>query len=573
LKTTRRRVANPVLTWEPAGPDQEYRVIIRNQDTGERRAIYDGFRTECRVPPDMRLTPDQLAFRVMARPAGESEERFVRIQEYVPIPRLGDDYDTPADDLLQAEPTRGAGLYRLLVRHPVTGKPLVDMARTQPGFLLPVGLLRDGVFHYDLTAKVHGRWRGTKGIEVTPAMIAAADARADRLVPLPLPDKPKVRGSVPAHAPGRAERLAFHSLHTGPRLLVVVDASAAPDLAPVADPADVARRQWWSGDGSGAVETVALALEEHGLKGQFQLDVLAGEALGYELVADLARSLAQRGHGLGLRVNPEPWRALSSSLAEMKAGAVMAHAVERFTSITGAPPQAVSFGKNLLASSRLAQARRLDIRAVLTDRAGEERLPSWMRWRTSPFAAYDDLAVIPSALVLSTPAHQQDRVVRHALSAADAMTAAAGEAIASAMARLGGQQLIVARLDSLSLLRRRMVRSADQADAWNLAIAESLPSWTDAGWERSPHGFPVLDDRDEIKTGMMASLLAALVRADIAPVDPGVVFTPEALRAWCETSLSYEPMIEQRRGPRVLRRSGVRRYNAAYRQALGAPAA
>ena len=104
MKTIRRRVANPILTWEPAGPDQEYRVIVRNQDTGERRAIYDGFRAECRLPPDLRLTPDQLAFRVMARPIGESEERFVRIREYAPIARLGDDYSTPAADLLKDAP-------------------------------------------------------------------------------------------------------------------------------------------------------------------------------------------------------------------------------------------------------------------------------------------------------------------------------------------------------------------------------------------------------------------------------------------------------------------------------------
>ena len=538
MKTTRRRVANPILTWESAGPDQEYRVIVRNQDTGERRAIYDGFRTECRLPPDLRLTPNQLAFRVMARPIGESEERFVRIREYAPIARLGDDYSTPAADLLTAEPTPGAGPYRLLVRNPSTGKPLIDLTRDEPRFLLPVGQLRDGSFHCDLKARVRGRWQTTLRLEVTDEMIAAAHARSERLVPVPPQERPEVRGASADHAPGRPERLAEETLNVGPRLLIVADVTALPDAAPIADPADVVRRQWWAGDGSGAVESVALTLEAHGLRGQFQLDVLAAEALGDEALASVAHTLTSRGHGLGLMINPEPWRGLSAELTEMRPGAVLKHALDRFTAVTGHAPQAVSFGQNMLGPSPLRQARALGVRAVFADRTEQHRLATWMRWRTTAFAAFDNLVVIPSA-----------------------------------MARTGGQRLIVARIDPLALLLRRMVQSADQAEAWNLALAESLPNWIEAGWDRNPQGFAVLDDRDEIKTEMMTGLIAALARSGVASADLATVFSPSALRAWSEETEAFEPMIEQRRGPRALRRSGVRRYDAAYRQALGAPPA
>lgn len=518
----------------------------------------------------MRLTSDQLAFRVMARPIGESEERFVRIQEYLSIPRLGDDYETPAPDLISQEPTPGASQYRLLVRHPVTGKPLVNLASDQPRFLLPVGLLRDGDFRYDLTAKVRGRWRGGRAVDVTPEMIAAADARSRRLVPLPRKEPPRIRGSAATRPPGRADRFAPQIEYAGPRLLIVADATVSPDLAPLPDPADAARRQWWAGDGSGALELVALALEAQGLRGQFQLDILAGEALGDEVVSKLSRTLLGRGHGLGLLVNPAPWRGLSQELAEMKPGALLVHALKRFEDVTGENPKVVSFGREFLGPSPLDQIRRLGVRAVLADRVDQNRLPAWMRWRTSPFAAYDDLAVIPSALVLSTPAHERDRVVRHTLSAVDALAAAAGESVTSALAHTGGQRLVVARIDPLSLLRRRMVRSVDQADAWNLTLSQHLPHWAEAGWERSPHGFVVLDERDEIKTEMMVSLISALARSGVALADVRSVFSPEALRAWCEIALPYEPMVEQRRGPRVLRRSAVRRYDAAFRQALGA---
>lgn len=573
LKTIRRRAVSPVLRWEAVGPDQEYRIVVRDQDTGEERIVYRGFHTECRLPPDLRLTPNQLAFRVMARPIDQAGAEFVRVQEHRPIPRLGDDLETSAADLLTVEPVAGAVQYRLLVRNPRGGRPLVDLVHEEPRFLLPAGRIRDGAFQCELRGRFRDRWRTISVHDVTPPMIAAADARAERLVPLPQPKPPQVRGAKADHAPGRAERLAETALDVGSRLLVVVDVTAMPDAAPVADPADVARRQWWAGDGSGAVESAALALEAHGLKGQFQLDVLASDALGEEPVASLARVLTSRGHGLGLWVNPEPWRGLSAELAEMKPGAVLKHALERFAAVTGQTAQAISFGPNLLGPSPLRQARARGVRAVLVDRADQVRLAGWMRWRTMPFAAYDDMVVIPSSMILSTPAHAKDRPVRHVLSAADALATAHAQMVAAALAGAGGQGLVVARINPLGLLLRRMVRSAEQAEAWNLALAESLPGWSEAGWERSAHGFAMLDDRDEIKSEMMTGLIAALARSGVAPADPAAVFSPGALRAWCENAGAFEPMVEQRRGPRVLRRSGVRRYDAAFRQALGAPPA
>ena len=572
MKTIRRRVASPVLNWDPAGPDHEYRIVVRNQDTGELRTIYQGFRTECRVPPDMRLSPDQLAFRVMARTVRESSEGFVRIQGYRAIPRLGDDHETPAPDLLVDKPTPGANQYRLVVRDPLTGRPLVDFVRPEPRFLLPVGLLRDGDFHYDLTAWARGRWRGTKGVPITPEMIAAADERAARLIPLPRPARSRITGSSAIHAPGQADRLSPESLAPAPCLLVVVDVTAAPELAPVADPADVVRRQWWSGDGTGAVETVALALEENGLRGQFQLDVLSSEALGDKAVSDLAHTLTARGHGVGLLLNADRWRGLYPDLIDKKPGVTLALAADRFKALTGQSAPAVSFSPGTLSLSLVNHTRRIGLSCILADRGGQERLPAWMRWRIAPFAVYDDLVLIPPALVLSTAAHVRDRTVRHGLSATDPMTAASAEAIVAAFVE-DRPGLVVARIDPLALLLRRLVRSPEQTDAWNLALTESLPRWIEAGWERSANGFPVLDDRDEIKTEMMNALVAALGRTGLPSADPATVFTPAALRGWCETPRAYEPMIEQRRGPRALRRSGVRIYDAAYRQALGAPRA
>jgi len=570
LKTIRRRAASPALRWKAAGPKLQYRALVRNQDTGERRIIYEGFRPECRLPPDLRLVPDQLAFRVMARISDDPDSRFEQLYPYQPILRLGDDYKTPADDLLIGEAARGADLYRLIVRAPGVDRPLIDMVRRRGVFLLPPGQLRDGHFEYDILARVRGRWRNRKGLPVTAAMIAAADERAERPVPMPQDKVRQTIGAPARHAPGVPERLADEARETGPVLLVAVDVTARPDLSPLADPRDIAARQWWAGDGTGAVESIAVALEAHTLRGMFFIDVLAGEALGDDAIARLGDALTRRGHGLGLLVNPEPWRSLSQTLADMDDVAATAFAVSRYEAVLGQAPSILTFTPGGLNDDTLAEARRLGVRAVLSDRGDDADLSAWMRWRTRPFAAYDDLVIIPCAMALSTPAHAQDRVVRHALSARDAMAADSASALAVAMAETGGAGPIVARIDALSLLRKSTVRSRVLAEDWNKTVAERLPAWVEAGWVRSPHGFPVLADRDEIKVEMATGLIAGLGRSGLSTPDPQSLLTPETLRAWAQGGGAVEPLIEQRRGPRKLRHSAIRRYDAAFLHALKA---
>ncbi|MFN3816861.1 hypothetical protein [Brevundimonas sp.] len=570
MKTIRRRAASPALRWKPAGPKVQYRVLVRNQDTGERRIIYEGFRPECRLPPEFRLVPDQLAFRVMARISDDPESRFEQLYAYTPIPRLGDDYKTPADDLLIGEAAAGADQYRFLVRAPGADRPVIDMVRRRPSFLLPPGQLRDGAFEYDILARVRGRWRNRKGLPVTAAMVAAADARAERPVPVAQDKVKQPIGAQARHAPGMPQRLAVETRETGPVLLVAVNVTARPDLSPIADPQDVASRQWWAGDGSGAVESIALALEASSLKGLFFIDVLAGEALGDDLVARLGDTLIRRGHGLALLVNPEPWRGLSQAMADMDDVTATALAFTRYASIMGQAPSILAFAAGGLTDDTLAEARRLGVRAVLSDRIDDAGLSAWMRWRTRPFAAWDDLAIIPSAMALSTPAHAQDRVVRHALSATDAMAADSAAALVEAMAEAGGNAPIVVRVDALSLLRKSTVRSRVLAEDWNTALTDRLPAWAEAGWTRSPHGYPVLVDRDEIKVEMATGLIAGLGRSGLPTPDTQSLFTPDTLRGWAQTDGALEPLIEQRRGPRRLRRSAIRRYDAAFLQALKA---
>ena len=572
MKTVRRRAASPLLRWEPAEQDQQYRVIVRNQDTGERRSIYDGFRAECRLPPDLRLTSDQLAFRVMVRAASDPDGKFVRLHEYRPIPRVGDDLETPAADLLVGEGVTGAEQYRLYVRRPGVDRPLVDMVSPHPRFLLPPGQLRDGQYEYDILPLVRGRWRNRKRLAVTGEMIAAADERAERMVVLPPDEKRSVQGTPASTAPGRPQQFAPHAAEPHPNLLVAVDVTVHPELSPTADPSDVAERQWWSREGNGAVQSVASGLEDNGLKGVFLLDVLCLCAMPAALVRRIAERIIRRGHSVGLMINPEPWRAVSAELAKLDdcAAATLAHS--RFVALLGFEPSLASLGPGLMKEDMLAQLRRLSVKLVFTDRADQLGLPSWMRWRSAPFAAYDNLVVVPNTLVLSTPAHARDRVVRHSLSALDPVMADTAD-ILIGLERDRPNALIAARIDPMSLLRRSLVRSAAEAAAWNETIASKLPAWAEAGWERSGKGYPILADRDEIKLEMLNALLGRLGRSGIATVDWQDPELPARIRSWAETEMSYEPLVEHRRGPRRCRKSAIRRYDVAYFTALQAPPA
>src|SRR5690606_27605377 len=135
--------------------------------------------------------------------------------------------------------------------------------------------------------------------------------------------------------------------------------------------------------------------------------------------------------------------ALSPHLAEMSVAEAMAEAVKRFHEIAGSAPEAVSFGHKLLDADALDAARRLGVRAVVADRLAQRGLPAWMRWRTAPFAAHDDLAVLPVSMILSTPAHDRDRVVTHSLRTEDPLTAGMAEPIVRALARtVAGRRLI-----------------------------------------------------------------------------------------------------------------------------------
>ena len=150
MKTIKRRAADPTLRWRSAGANRQYRVAVRDMDTGRQQLIYEGFRLDCRLPAELRLTSNQLAYRVESRPADQPQTPFKRCQNYTVIPRLGDELAGDDADVLTVAETSGASHYRLLVRAADAEDVLVDMVGPGPRFLLPPGQLDETGFELSL---------------------------------------------------------------------------------------------------------------------------------------------------------------------------------------------------------------------------------------------------------------------------------------------------------------------------------------------------------------------------------------------------------------------------------------
>jgi hypothetical protein len=191
-----------------------------------------------------------------------------------------------------------------------------------------------------------------------------------------------------------------------------------------------------------------------------------------------------------------------------------------------------------------------------------------MHWRTAPFVAVDGLIVVPPAMLLSTPAHPRDQVLRHPLNASDSLAAASAAQTLKASAGTGRVRLLVAEADPLRLLARVRFKRRREADAWNGVLRHDLPRWWDAGWGRTAAGYDVAQGVNEIQVQMLAGLVEGMKDAGLPWATAGDVFDAEKAGGWLGAEPNGNLIVEQRRGPRITRLSAGRTYDNALRLAL-----
>ena len=567
-----RRPTRIDLDWEPGIGDQMYRVVITNQDTGVKRTVYEGRHPAFRLPPEMRLTGDQLAYRVDSRPLDDPSGEYRRLQTLTGIPRLGDDFDSPAEDLLLGEVVEGANAYRLEIHNADTKALLVAYGRhDRPAFLLPAGQLRSQPSVWAIRHRTKEQWLGGEFQPVTEAMIAAAEARARKLYDVVEAAPPPFINDAP-RPPGRIAAPGEAAAPFGTRVLLAVDVTADVQIASSPAPAVVAAEQWIDGKGGGAAARMAALLEASGRRGVFFLDALAAEVLGKTgrtAMAALSERLLRAGHAVELLATAGPWAGALGleGPPEGDPGALVRRAADQFEAVTGKRPAAARVTQEMASMSALEALAGAGVRAVVVDGAARSGLPMWMRGRQSPFAVFDDLAMLPVGTAVSTPAHPRDRVVRHPVVGGDATIAATLGELARTLRGAGGDRLLTVRLDPLSLLARSRVRSAREAQAWNDDLARGYPKLQVDDWRRDRDVFERADGDNEIALDTLGSVLRSLADGGFDDVG-SEAFTLAALARWTAGGGRFETIIEQRRGAQLMRRTAVRRYDEAYRQAL-----
>ncbi|WP_313443884.1 hypothetical protein [Brevundimonas sp.] len=564
MKTIKRRAADPTLRWRSAGANLQYRVAVRDMDTGRQQLIYEGFRLDCRLPAELRLTSNQLAYRVESRPADAPETPFKRCQNYTVIPRLGDELASDDADILTVAETSGASHYRLLIRalDADAGDSLVDMVGPAPKFLLPPGQLDEAGFEWCIKAQVRGAWRGAPWQPVTASALHAARRRAERLITIEEESRPRgaLAGGPVWPVPSQCALSPAENQTFACALTIAV--TARPELAPAPTPESVLETQWSDGRGGGAIDKVVSALSAFDLKGWFFLDVELGIGLDEGALWRLAQDLQAAGHRTGLFIGSGALAPADQSVVQRLRRILTAsqgRLSEPLGVLLGAGPQRTEWLQALVDEKQSA---------VFASRGALLQLPEWLRWRTTPQLVSPWTVLFPSTAFISTPAHARDRVVRHQIDNGDALASGSAIALLRNLANGAEGSLGMTEINPLLLLDRRIVRDRTEAEAWNSTLRVDRPDWLAAGWKRGGKGFEVARGVSQIQGELLQVLLRNIAASGAPQATWHDVFDSFRVRGWLQADGAWEPIADQHRGVRRFRTTAIRRYDDAYRVAL-----
>ncbi|MBC6981685.1 hypothetical protein [Caulobacter sp. 17J80-11] len=577
------------LKWPGAGDATVYRVNVRNEDTGERRTIYEGPELACALPADIAAAWGLATYRVEARPFAEGEGAYRTIVHYLAVDPLG-----PAeqvDDMLHGAEIEGAEAYRLLVVDAESGQRVTEYWSVRPRFRTPAILDAGRKHQYRLSYQQGGEVKHATRLRALPAeRIAAARARADALAAAVAAAAPASQAPAATEKAEEAEEAVKVGV-SGPRAsrvkpgaaadvaaagaagaaglaLVAVDVTADLAHARLPDPeAAFDALVWGRGAGGPAVgldfllDRIAAAR----LRPTLFLDIFAEHVFGRAALERVLETAVRRGLDVQLLLRPSPnlrfaadpaLAALGRATADLDAGRfgrVVAAAVELFEGRVGRAPVAVRLAMEGATDAAFPVLARHGL-SVYAGAAATGMSP-WLRARTRPCVGPARVVTTPPTRCLSLPAHPYDSALLSDLRirmSPEVEETALRQAQAPVLLALSPQDL---------LFFRAMGEAA--ASGWNTAFASRYRVG-----DRVDAATPVVEGRDEIAIEALERVLRRLTsRRDLTPATFAEL-ARDHLAACVRDPLGWDPIVEHHRGARRGRVTAVRRYSADYLAAL-----
>ncbi len=371
-----RRVAVQRLSWPPLPGAHEYRVLVRKDGDD---FVFDRTLTSrgCSIPTSA-LVGSTHSWQVLWRGEGDSAWRR-GIPELPLEPEGGTNLDPARNTRLRWE-DRGAVAYRVLIRD-----------HRDDGLLLKLPLL-DTTYLVDWATLPAGRsyrWR-------VQAWDIGTGSWLDLQPYQPLPGPPgsqarpiQVREPTPHATPG-------------PRMLVLftVDTEATLQYAASPDPRQTVHDQIFApgADGSAGIEMIMAALDRHGFKGTFFLDILSEYQFGEGAMEPVVQAIKARGHDIQLHLHTAPHlRFAASQQVRELADALPSYdpdqfrravelALDLFVARVGEEPVAFRSGAYRICDAYLDVLKEFGFRIDSSVYAFRNcQVSPWMQARTQPF--------------------------------------------------------------------------------------------------------------------------------------------------------------------------------------------
>ena len=362
------------LSWPEVEGAQEYRVLIREERSRAFVADRVLAATSWAVPPDALDGDAQHSWQVLSR--GRDGGSWRPVLPEVPLEPPPHPPSARTSELSWED--SGADAYRVLIRDERSDGLLLK---------LPVRGTRFTVDWSRLPPPAHYRWR----LQTWDIPTASWQDLAP-YAPLPEPAHTLTAGTSDAasSASGEPRVLLLFTVDTEATLQYMSD----PDPRRAVDEFIFCRHP----EGDAGIEMIMDALDRHGFRGTFFLDVLSEYQFGEGSLEPVVDAIRRRGHDIQLHMHTAPHlrfapdpetRALSDALASYDADkfrAALELAIALFVERVGEEPVAYRSGAYRVTDEFLRILPEFGLRIDSSIYAFKNcEVSSWMRARTQPF--------------------------------------------------------------------------------------------------------------------------------------------------------------------------------------------